>query len=98
MANFGNNVKRPCKVGSYPPNAFGLYDMHGNVREWCEDGTRAYENKEISNPSVLVGAERAVRGGAWLGPALFCRSAKRSSTPLTYRDGRLGFRIALSAE
>ena len=81
-------------VGSYPPNAWGLYDMHGNVLEWCLDWYGSYPGAS-SDP---LGAEshsqwgRVLRGGAYWMPAFFCRSAARSyMSPETALDG---FRIA----
>ena len=92
QANFNGNapfgkgekgpfLRRTTKVGSYAPNKLGLYDMHGNVWQWCEDPI---------DPKALL---RVSRGGSWLGVAGNCRAANRNwSTPVHRYD--LGVRLA----
>ena len=83
-------------VGSYLPNQWGLYDMHGNVWEWCLDWFRSdVENlKQYVDPTGPdSGTVRVFRGGSWywtIGP---CRSAARGSNSVTYTDGNNGFRL-----
>lgn len=85
-------------VGSYLPNAWGLYDMHGNVAEWCSDypATRFAES-ETDPTGDATGKSRAVRGGGWNdADADYCRSAARDVwSPVDYH-GALGFRIVKS--
>jgi uncharacterized protein (TIGR02996 family) len=93
---------RTTPVGSYPPNAFGLYDLHGNVWEWCHDwyDPDYYDRGPRRNPhGPRSGAARALRGGSWFTPARDCRSAlRRCGHPWMsrYRDGACGFRVALT--
>jgi formylglycine-generating enzyme required for sulfatase activity len=82
QANFG--LKRTCKVGSYPPNALGLCDMHGNVGEWCDS----------ARPGVDAGPDRVDRGGRWGVPADFCRAASRYVDPRGTRSMGIGLRLA----
>jgi formylglycine-generating enzyme required for sulfatase activity len=97
QANFNENLKRTCKVGSYPANAFGLHDMHGNVWEWCEDWYGEYPNKEETDPTgPKDGSSRVLRGGSWFNLARNCRSAYRFHNPPSLRGERQGFRVALS--
>jgi uncharacterized protein (TIGR02996 family) len=94
----GPYLARPCKVGSYKPNAFGLYDMHGNVWEWCGDwyDEDYYGKSPPRDPSGRSeGSRRVFRGGGWNGDGRRCRSAYRSRRGPAYRNGRLGFRVAL---
>jgi eukaryotic-like serine/threonine-protein kinase len=75
--------KRTCKVGTYQPNQLGLYDMHGNVWEWC------------SNVYTTEGMTRVCRGGGWNYGAGDCRSANRRSLAPSDRVNALGFRLVL---
>jgi formylglycine-generating enzyme required for sulfatase activity len=90
--------RRPCKVGSYPANAFGLFDMHGNVAEWCADrfAQDYYARSERKDPSGPRGrGPRVVRGGSWLSRPSDCRSAGRSMRPQGGNGAQVGFRVVL---
>jgi formylglycine-generating enzyme required for sulfatase activity len=99
-ANFsGSHLRRTVKVGSYPPNAWGLYDMHGNVWEWCQDWFAPYNpnaRKDPKGPDLRAGM-RAIRGGGWESDATTCRSAQRGTNTLNFRGNFNGFRVAWSA-
>ena len=84
------------EVGKKPANAWGLYDMHGNVREWCWDRYDGsdYSSSPASDPTgVSSGSSRVVRGGNWLYGAVVLRSAYRYSSGPDYRYGDVGFRV-----
>ena len=92
----GPNLERTCEVGSFAPNAFGLYDMHGNVYEWCSDwyGEKYYADSPKDDPvGPAKGEFRLVRGGGWKNGGGGCRSAYRTGEK--YGQQYLGFRVAL---
>jgi formylglycine-generating enzyme required for sulfatase activity/predicted Ser/Thr protein kinase len=91
----GKYLEKTTPVGSYPPNAFGLHDMHGNVWEWCADWYGAYPAGNVTNPGGLPeGSSRVFRGGSWNNYARSCRAAKRGRLEPGARHDDLGFRLA----
>jgi sulfatase modifying factor 1 len=88
--------QRTLPVGSLPPNAWGLYEMHGNVWEWCEDWYADYPTEPQIDPrGPTFGKMRVLRGGTWSDPARYARSATRSRIEPAYRPRSTGFRIVL---
>jgi formylglycine-generating enzyme required for sulfatase activity len=107
-AEKGPYLRKPTKVGSYPPNAWGLYDMHGNVLQWCSDhyDPDYYAKSPKEDPKgpekgvVATGFPndfyRVVRGGCWLDEGRACRAARRFRLQ-THKDATyrwVGFRVA----
>ena len=83
------------KTGSYPPNKFGLYDMAGNVWEWCMDWLGPYEAGLHVNPAgIAQGDRRVVRGGGWNSSAMSVRNSVRGGRNPEYQGTHTGFRIA----
>ncbi len=87
---------RTASVGSKLPNGWGLFDMHGNVMEWCWDG---YEKYDAKSPAVdPTGASavrnRVIRGGSWISPASYSRASFRNKVTPEERYNSLGFRVA----
>lgn len=93
----GQNLGRATRCGSYPPNAWGLWDMHGNVGEWCFDwyDNGYYAASPRVNPTgPETGAQRVWRGGSWLLEERSCRAASRNWYPPEEAKEFLGFRVA----
>ena len=87
-----------CAVGSFKPNASGLYDMHGNVWEWCSDWYSGKSDVAATDPTGPAnGGSHVARGGVWRWVPKVCRSAYRSGFDGAYRAGGYGFRVAVAA-
>lgn len=85
--------------GFYAPNAWGLYDMHGNVWEWCQDWYGPYPGGNVTDPKgAATGTTRVLRGGGYTSTGRGCRSAKRDSHSPSYAHPLQGFRVVLSAD
>ncbi|MGM9970155.1 MAG: flavodoxin [Anaeroplasma sp.] len=95
----GEYRQTTTKVGSFSPNKWGLYDIHGNVREWCFDYYGEYDTQNTDNPSgVTTGSLRINRGGSWNDYAKHMRSAYRSSLAPNQKMNNTGFRIARNVD
>jgi formylglycine-generating enzyme required for sulfatase activity len=91
--------QQTTEVGKFPPNAFGLYDMHGNVLEWCQDYWHDnYQSAPTDGSAWLTGGDntrRLLRGGSWLDVPGNCRSADRNRYAPAFRSGGIGFRLVV---
>lgn len=95
----GPFLQRTTTVGSYRPNSLGLYDLHGNVREWCADwyDPNYYRGSPVDDPrGATSGVYRVVRGGTWYLEAKLCRSAFRGCSVPGSQYYDLGFRVAVT--
>ncbi len=95
-ANYDDSkISKPVAVGSYKPNAFGLYDMHGNVEEWCEDRFGDYTSGSVTDPKgPATGTKRVLRGGSFNNFGSSARSSDRNYTSAINFPDRIGFRLA----
>ena len=95
--SWGNSDEKTHPVGMKHANELGLYDMTGNVCEWCQDWYGVYTNLSLTNPTGPVsGSERVCRGGAWSIDVLDCCSSSRCSFMPGYSYSDLGLRLVLS--
>jgi formylglycine-generating enzyme required for sulfatase activity len=94
--DFGRQTITP--VGTFPPNSWGLFEMHGNVGEWCEDGLREYQAIPAENPKGLVptNGDRALRVGCASAYPRHCRSASRCYGPVNFPGTYLGLRVLVA--
>lgn len=94
-----NSGNKTHPVGTKQANAWGLFDMHGNVWEWCADWyASSYPGGSVTDPmGVASGPSRVIRGGSWNLSADLCRSASRHHSSADYRYRDLGFRLALGS-
>ncbi|MFN7283730.1 MAG: SUMF1/EgtB/PvdO family nonheme iron enzyme [Dolichospermum sp.] len=98
----GQYRNQTTDVGNFPSSAFGLYDMHGNVWEWCRDDWHGnYTNAPNDGSAWIIqigdtGDIKVTRGGSWFNSSSDCRSANRSGIERVYGDDLLGFRVAVS--
>lgn len=91
--------RQTVAVDEFEPNPWGIYNMHGNVSEWCWDCYGEYGTQAQDNPAgPQSGRNRVMRGGGWYDYAKHVRSAYRSAMPADYTDYKIGFRVARNAE
>jgi formylglycine-generating enzyme required for sulfatase activity len=95
--------QKTTPVKTFPPNPWGLYDMHGNVYEWCQDDYESDYNLCPSDGAPYLAESqkerpsKVLRGGSWFSPPWDCRSASRRSPSRAFHDDFIGFRVVCSA-
>ena len=93
---YENSGGQTHEVGQKCPNNWGIYDMLGNIREWCRDWSGNCLEDSVTDPKgPNHGSDRVIRGGSWDDFGRICRSANRGSWPGNWKDKRFGFRLAL---
>ena len=93
----GNSGSKTHPVKTKQPNELGIYDMTGNVYEWCQDWKGSYSSNAQTNPTgASSGSDRVLRGGGWGRSPRGCRSSNRSSETPEFSNDNLGLRLVLS--
>jgi formylglycine-generating enzyme required for sulfatase activity len=96
LANYGETREWTTPVGSFPANAWGLYDLHGNVWEWCQDWYGRYLKGDRDNPRGRTSGDlRVMRGGCWWNNPQECRSANRNRSTPGYPSQNRGCRVCI---
>jgi formylglycine-generating enzyme required for sulfatase activity len=98
LANYDNSYQQTTDVGKFPANPFGLFDMCGNIWEWCQDEWHDNYNQAPNDGSPWAGGVKSytlLRGGSWNGNPEDCRSADRHWYSADNRNLNIGFRVVL---
>jgi formylglycine-generating enzyme required for sulfatase activity len=93
LANYNQNLGETTPVGQFYANDFGLYDMHGNVWEWCEDDWCQNYEESKKGKNWQNQPNKVLRGGSWFNLSVLCRSANRITNERDVRYNTIGFRV-----